>query len=135
LNKLPDEFGTLSKLENLAMDSNYNFFSFSATFRTLCSVKTLTASKSGIYAFDSDEFLIHSPLEHLDLSENSLSELPSLQKSKMISTLLRLILFRNSFTVFPQVLLSCTHLQEINLSSNKLKFLPSEIRQLHGIYF
>ncbi|KAG3058571.1 hypothetical protein PI124_g23168, partial [Phytophthora idaei] len=135
LRLLPKEFGSLSQLRHLDLDNNPKLINLGAFFRHLPSVEFFSASSCGILTFESLDFLKDSPVERLRLSQNALQEFPLLiGHAAMQDTLQELVLSGNYLTQVPlAVLLYCSHLQYLDLSSNSLRVLPTEIAHLRRL--
>ncbi|KAG6946078.1 hypothetical protein JG687_00016929 [Phytophthora cactorum] len=135
LRLLPKEFGSLSQLRHLDLDNNPKLINLGAFFRHLPSVGFFSASSCGIVTFESLDFLKDSPVERLRLSQNALQEFPLLiGHAAMQDTLQELVLSGNYLTQVPlAVLLYCSHLQYLDLSSNSLRVLPTEIAHLRRL--
>jgi Leucine-rich repeat (LRR) protein len=135
LRLLPKEFGALSQLGHLDLDNNPKLINLDDLFRHLPSVCFFSASSCGLVAFESLDFLKDSPVQTLRLRQNALLEFPLLiGHAAMQDTLHELVLAGNSLTQVPlAVLLYCSNLQVLDLSSNSLRVLPTEIAHLHRL--
>lgn len=74
--------------------------------------------------FPQEIFELHDTLELLDLSNNQLKELPldigRLKKLKIV------FFSQNKFTIYPQQLHDCVHLQMIGFKSNQIEIIPED---------
>ncbi|RLN95717.1 hypothetical protein BBJ28_00005315 [Nothophytophthora sp. Chile5] len=135
LQSLPVEMGTLNRLNWLELDENPRLVTLAGFFRSLSSIARFQASKCGLVAFEALDFLKDAPVETLNLSQNAFTSFPLLLgHSAMQDTLLDLQLAGNNLTQVPlAVLLYCTQLTRLNLSSNALRSLPTEIAHLRRL--
>ncbi|KAG6615934.1 Adenylate cyclase-like protein [Phytophthora cinnamomi] len=135
LRLLPKEFGALSQLRHLDLDNNPKLINLEDFFQHLSSVSFFSASSCGIVTFESLDFLKDSPVRTLRLRQNALLEFPLLiGHAAMQDTLQELVLAHNHLSQVPlAVLLYCSHLQHLDLSSNSLWVLPTEIAHLRRL--
>ncbi|RLN86377.1 hypothetical protein BBJ28_00005018 [Nothophytophthora sp. Chile5] len=135
LQSLPVEMGTLNRLNLLELDENPRLVTLAGFFRSPSSIASFSASKCGLVAFEALDFLKDAPVETLNLSQNAFTSFPLLLgHSAMQDTLLELQLAGNNLTQVPlAVLLYCTQLKRLNLSSNALRSLPTEIAHLRRL--
>ncbi|XP_003702256.1 uncharacterized protein LOC100877838 [Megachile rotundata] len=95
-----------------------------AALETSTRLKSLVWTSSGIERLESGVFLATAFLEHLDLGDNRLTELPS-DVFHPLHQLQYLNLTGNQLNVLPRALFQgLDHLEEIGLSRNRLSVLP-----------
>lgn len=124
INHIDDSITNLDKLELLSLKNNsINFLQASILKSNLNHLKQLDLSFNKIQYIPAELFMLPR-LEVLKLSNNGLNKLPVLPVTfKRATTMFLIDLSSNSLTKFYEYLLSLA--TYIDLSSNKLKFLPS----------
>jgi Leucine-rich repeat (LRR) protein len=104
-------------------------------FISLCviadTVSTLLMSRIGLRCFPNCVAKFPT-LMCLDLSHNSLSELPA-DLAERCPAVVKLNLSNNTFKAFPPCVLQMRKLEELNLSSNRLEYVPTTLSMVASL--
>lgn len=123
-------FKDLYSLQVLHLSSNKITYLEDNTFFALANLHTLELSNNRLSVLTSGGFLGLSVLTHLTLDRNSLKEIHS-SAFDNCSSLQQIDLSENEFRQVPNALKKLSLLKSLNLSKNKINFLPSSI--FHGL--
>ncbi|XP_076808004.1 protein flightless-1 homolog [Clavelina lepadiformis] len=126
---LPEELGTLKKLEEVSVCKN-ELTSLHGDLASLPGLKSIKASHNKLKdaSIPSDIFALDD-LSTLDLSHNQLTTVPA--ELEACRTILVLNISHNEIeTIPPQLFINLTDLLHLDVSNNKLETLPPQLRRL-----
>lgn len=123
ISELPDDMYRLTNLETLNLNGN-KFESVPSVLFVLPRIKNLSLKDNKISKISPSDFSNLAKLKKLDISYNSIVNLPLLER--VDSSLMSLNLSGNLFSSFPFQLNSFTGLTHLNLSNNRIKSFKDE---------